>query len=195
MYPVYFESIRVEDGKVFHLEYHQKRVDKSSIVQLHEVIDTMVLPPDGVYKLRISYTPTTILCMDIQPYIPKQIDTLKVVYNDDIEYSLKREDRRELGKLHRLREDCDDVLIIKHGMVTDTSFCNILFSDGARWITPSTPLLEGTCRARLIQEGKVGVVDIALADLSKYKYYMLINAMLDFDLNRRKMMSSIRLSL
>lgn len=193
MCPVYFESIRVADGKVFHLDYHQRRVERISAVQLQEAVDRVSLPQKGLYKLRISYTPTAILRTDIQAYTPKDIDSLKGVYDDHIDYSLKSEDRSALNRLHRLRESCDDVLIIKNGRVTDTSYCNILFSDGAKWITSDTPLLEGTCRARLIEEEKVGVEEIRVTDLHAFKYYMLVNAMLDFDEQRRKQMGSLYL--
>lgn len=193
MCPVYFESIRVADGKVFHLNYHQRRVERISAVQLQEAVDRVSLPQKGLYKLRISYTPTAILRTDIQAYTPKDIDSLKGVYDDHIDYSLKSEDRSALNRLHRLRESCDDVLIIKNGRITDTSYCNILFSDGAKWITSDTPLLEGTCRARLIEEGKIGVEEIRVTDLHAFKYYMLVNAMLDFDEQRRKQMSSLYL--
>lgn len=191
MSQVYFESIRVADGKAFNLEYHQRRVDKSSDIKLHDVVKTLSLPQDGVYKLRISYTSDLVLRTDISKYLPKKIDTLKAVRDEHIDYSLKSEDRSALNRLHGLKGSCDDVLIIKNGMVTDTSFCNILFSDGSKWVTPSTPLLEGTCRARLISEGKIFVEDISITDLQKYKYYMLVNAMLDFDLQRTKMTSCI----
>lgn len=191
MCPVYFESIRVADGKVFHLDYHQRRVGRVSVVQLHEAIDRVSLPQQGVYKLRISYTPTEILRTVVTFYTPKNIETLKVVKDDDIDYSFKWEERSVLNKLYELRGDCDDILIVKHGMVTDTSFCNILFSDGLDWVTPGTPLLAGTCRARLVQEGKVRVEDIRLTELPKYKYYMLINAMLDFDLRRQKTINGV----
>lgn len=193
MCPVYFESIRVADGKVFHLDYHQRRVERISAVQLQEAVDRVSLPQKGLYKLRISYTPTAILRTDIQAYTPKDIDSLKGVYDDHIDYSLKSEDRSALNRLHRLRESCDDVLIIKNGRITDTSYCNILFSDGAKWITSDTPLLEGTCRARLIEEEKVGVEEIRVTDLHAFKYYMLVNAMLDFDEQRRKQMGSLYL--
>lgn len=193
MCPVYFESIRVIDGQVYHLEYHQRRVNQSSTVQLQDVLRTISLPQEGIYKLKISYTPTTILHTDISRYIPKRIETLKIVEDNRIDYSLKREDRSVLNQLHDMRQECDDVLIVKNGMITDTSFCNILLNNGVNWVTPSTPLLEGTCRARLIQEKKICVEDISLTDLSKFKHFMLINALLDFDLQRQQFISNIRL--
>lgn len=191
MCQVYFESIRVVDGNVLNLDFHQRRVDKTSAIKLADIISTMSLPQDGVHKLRISYTHAAVLHTEISKYVPKRIDTLKVVHDDSIDYSLKSEDRSALNRLYELRDGHDDVLIIKNGMVTDTSFCNILFSDGAKWVTPGTPLLEGTCRARLVQEGKVCVEDISVERLFKYKYYMLVNAMLDFDLQRKKTVDSI----
>ncbi|MCK9156611.1 MAG: aminotransferase class IV [Paludibacteraceae bacterium] len=191
MCQAYFESIKVENGVPLHLEYHQRRVDRCSAVNLVQTTDTIPLPNNGIYKLRISYTPIAVVKVSIEEYSPKTIDTLKIIDGGNVDYSLKYDDRSVLNKLHNQRDLCDDVLIIKDGKITDTSFCNIVFSDGFKWVTPKRPLLEGTCRARLICEGKISEEDITVDDLDRYKYYMLINAMLDFNLNRQKCIDHI----
>jgi len=191
MCQAYFESIKVENGVPLHLEYHQRRVDRCSAVNLVQTTDTIPLPNNGIYKLRISYTPIAVVKVSIEEYSPKTIDTLKIVDGGNVDYSLKYEDRSVLNELHNQRDLCDDVLIIKDGKITDTSFCNTVFSDGFKWVTPKRPLLEGTCRARLICEGKISEEDITVDDLDRYKYYMLINAMLDFNLNRKKSIDHI----
>lgn len=93
------------------------------------------------------------------------------------------------------KNDADDILIVRHGLITDTSFSNILLLDGMQWVTPAEPLLAGTCRARLLQQQRIIAKTIHLEDLSKYSHFMLINAMRDFDLTRAVSVStqSIRL--
>lgn len=82
------------------------------------------------------------------------------------------------------KSECDDILIIKNGVVSDTSFANIIFFDGQRWVTPKIPLLEGTCRARLIANNTIISQEITLNDLKLFSKFMIINAMLDFDTQR-----------
>ena len=42
---------------------------------------------------------------------------------------------------------------MKQGLLTDTSIANIALSDGTHWYTPAHPLLKGTKRAALLEEG------------------------------------------
>ena len=72
-------------------------------------------------------------------------------------------------------------MIVKNGMVTDSSICNIVFFDGHKWITPESPLLKGTTRERLIKSGRIKQHNIRVSEISNYQYFKLINAMRDFD--------------
>ncbi|WP_309546477.1 aminotransferase class IV [Hoylesella marshii] len=74
---------------------------------------------------------------------------------------------------------CDDVLIVRNGLLTDTSYTNIALYDGYQWFTPATPLLEGTMRASLLDSGMLIEKDILLSDLPHYQYIALFNAMID----------------
>jgi len=80
------------------------------------------------------------------------------------------------------KEQCDDILIIKKGLVSDTSIANIAFYDGKLWFTPKAALLKGTCRTRLLLEGKIIEKEIRVEDIKKYKKIALMNAMIDFDI-------------
>ena len=57
--------------------------------------------------------------------------------------------------------DCDDILIIRNGLITDMSYANVAFFDGTQWLTPRIPLLAGTCRERLLETGPIREADIA----------------------------------
>jgi 4-amino-4-deoxychorismate lyase len=48
-------------------------------------------------------------------------------------------------------------------------------------VTPSTPLLPGTARARLLQEGAIVQDEIKVRDLGRFTKVAIINAMVDLD--------------
>ena len=93
-------------------------------------------------------------------------------------YSYKFLDREALNRLKK-EAPTDEVIFIKEGMVTDSSYANLVFSDGVKWYTPTTFLLNGTCRQRLLKEGKIEERPIFQEDITSFRYIGLINAMLD----------------
>lgn len=120
----------------------------------------------------------------ITPYTIRKIQTFKLVHNNDIDYSKKFADRSVLDSLVQQKGDCDEILIVQNGLITDTSFSNIIFKKENVWVTPKTPLLKGTCRARLLEKGIIEPADIEISHLKQFSHFMLINAMLDFDETR-----------
>lgn len=62
--------------------------------------------------------------------------------------------------------------------------CQSPFFDGDKWITTENPLLEGTCRARLLDQDLISIQKISVNQLQSFSKMMLINAMLDFDEKR-----------
>lgn len=177
-----FETIRVENGKAVSLRWHQQRVEQITSVELAPYIERLSLPSDGVYKLRIDYdTASGIIGSTLQKYEERRVKTLKAIRCDTISYPFKYADRQVLDGLRARRGCCDDVLIIKNAHVTDVTYANILFSAGGRWFTPSTPLLKGTCREKLLDEGVVTERLITEEEICCYDNAMLINAMLPFD--------------
>ena len=93
-------------------------------------------------------------------YVKHRVGSLKLVSADSLDYHMKFFDRASLEALFALRGECDEIIIVKGGLITDTSISNLVFYDGSRWYTPAHPLLEGTCRARLIAGGKIIPLDI-----------------------------------
>ena len=181
------ETIRISDGTPQNLFLHEERMNLSrrklfgsvSCICLAEHIH---VPEDcltGVYRCRVIYD-ESVVSVEFIPYQPAAVRTLKVVSADEIEYSLKYLDRTCLTGLID-REVADDVLIIKNGFVTDTSYSNIVFTDGRQWITPDTPLLCGTMREKLLLEGTIREEGITVDDLGRFTDFRLINAMLGFD--------------
>ncbi|MDF1878747.1 aminotransferase class IV [Sulfurimonas sp. SAG-AH-194-C20] len=178
----FFETIKILDGVVLHLEYHQERLnaalDSSDRYVLHAIVKPL---KKGLYKCRIAYDIEDIK-IEYLKYTKRKVESLKLVYCDTIIYDKKYSNRDALNALFAKREMCDDILIIKKGLVTDTSIANIAFFDGVTWFTPKTPLLKGTCRARLLDKGQIVEKDIKVKDIKRYKKIALINAMIDFDI-------------
>ena len=184
------ESIKVENRKLWNLEFHSRRLNKSrkdlfnkaDEIQLDNILRIPSHLGDGIYKCRVLYA-ENIKKIEWSEYIPREIKFLKVVRCEKIDYSYKYSDRELFNILLRendCRENCD-MLIIKNGRVTDTSYGNVALFDGKEWHTTSFPLLKGTKREELLQKGLLLEKDILLDNILQYKAIKPINAMLDFE--------------
>ena len=101
---------------------------------------------------------------------------------DDISYQYKFEERSQFTEALLQRNECDEILIVKHERITDTSFSNVAFFRENLWVTPAEPLLKGTMRASLLERGMIVEEDIRVSDLPHFSQVMLINALRDFNL-------------
>ena len=177
------ETIRVEDGKVHNLSYHQQRCNQSRQTLFGskdtlELSSKIEVPKKGLYRCRIVYG-EKLNSIEYIPYTQKEINSLEIV-SSDIEYDHKYANREALDALLIADPDANDVIIEQKGYFTDTTIANIAFYDGEQWITPKKPLLQGTMRAKLIDEGWLKTEDIRREDLSKYTHVALMNAMIGF---------------
>ncbi|MEX0275636.1 MAG: aminotransferase class IV [Flavobacteriaceae bacterium] len=187
MYPL-FESVCIENGIIGNAPYHELRFVASYTqyygkMPPYSLLGGITIPTafqTGMVKGRISYGKQSKEAVFIK-YQKNPPNTLKVVQDDTLDYSLKYSDRRQLDHLRGLHKGFDDVLIVKNGFVTDTSYANIVFFDGCQWHTPSTYLLNGTCRRRLLVEKAIRETEIRPSDLQNYQGFQIINAMLGFD--------------
>lgn len=148
---------------------------QATVGRLAEQITLPTYTYQGVYKCRIIYQ-QAIEHVEFIPYLRKPARSLQRVYCDTILYDYKYEDRRLLNQLFAQRGHSDDILIIKNGLVTDTSYANILFYDGQRWVTPDRPLLRGTQRQYLLDQHMVTEQPIKETSLYRFQQYKIINA-------------------
>ncbi len=181
--PLLLETIKIEEGEVSNLSYHQVRCDESRKALFFSTdrldLSTLIQPPKkGLYRCRILYD-EKIHSIEYIPYIPKEIQTL-VIVSSDIEYNYKYANREALNSLLQAHTDADDILIEKHGYLTDTSIANIAFYDGGQWYTPEEPLLKGTIRAQLLDKGFLHTRKIKKEDIKNYTQVALMNAMIGF---------------
>ncbi len=178
------ETIRIEEGKAQNLPYHQARFDRSRKALFNTTSPLTLLkhidpPQNGLYRCRILYT-DTIESVEYLLYTPKTINTLKVVTDNTLEYCYKYADRTLLNTLLSAHPNADEIIIEQNGLLTDTTIANIAFYNGSTWLTPATPLLEGTMRAHLLDKGMLQTADIRKSDLHRYTHVALMNAMLGF---------------
>ena len=182
----FIESIAVVDGIPQNLAYHQARVEHALHIWGG---DTLHLPlkqcmeslphMDGKCKARIIYNDRgELITSQIAPYKMRKISSLQLVIDNDIDYSFKWTDRSSLANLVARKGEADEIIIVRNGLLTDTSYSNIALFDGTRWYTPSQPLLRGTMRQYLLDEDRLSEADIPAEELSRYTHISLINAMM-----------------
>ncbi len=182
------ESIKLKDGKLFNLGYHQNRMNgalaelfpEARAIELAKIISIPENCLQGIFKVRVLYGPS-IEAIEIEPYQFSAIQSLKVVHHESIDYHLKYTDRQILKQLFAQRGDADDIIIIKNGLVTDAFAANLIFFDGQKWITPNAPLLKGTQRQVLLEQGIISELEIKESDIPFFQKVGLINAMVSFD--------------
>lgn len=182
------ETIKVHDNKVYNLFYHQQRIRESCLeifgqekspinfIEIRKAIEN--LKPD-LYKLRIVYDAVSFE-FNFHPYVVKTIRNLKLVHINNYEYAFKYENRDVLNSLYNKRQDCDDILILKNGYVTDTFYTNVAFQKEGLWITPESPLLSGTKRQMLLDTEKLFTKQITKDEIHSFSTCRLFNAMIDF---------------
>lgn len=180
------ETICIADGAVQNIELHNARFNRtrSELFGENHVINLAnYIRPTEMYvriKCRVIYN-KDIVEIKYEEYIRRDIRTLKLIDANDIDYSYKYHDRSCFDKLLELKSECDDILIVKNGLITDTSFSNVALKKGEEWHTPAKPLLAGVQRQKLINQGKIIPKDIAPSDLPNYSHIRLINAMIDME--------------
>jgi 4-amino-4-deoxychorismate lyase len=182
------ETIRIENGIPSLLSFHQERMDRArkdlfgleDSCNLTDHFSDFSLPQSGIWKCRVTYS-KGIEKTEFEAYLKKSIKSLQVVEVDDFNYDYKHANRDGINQLFNLRNQADDILIIKNQLLTDTSYCNIALWNGINWITPLNPLLKGVRRESLIRSGQIQTGEILLNDLKYLHSLKLFNAMISFE--------------
>jgi len=182
----FLESIAIVEGQIQRLSWHQLRMDrtlnayhKGATLDLNAAINEAASGYTGKVKCRVLYD-ERIDEVQFSPYVAREISTLRLVRNDTIDYAFKFADRTNIIRLMEQRANCDDILIVRKGLITDSSIANIVFRRGEQWFTPRQPLLKGTMREHLLDKRMLTEADIRPDDVKNYNGYKLINAMVAF---------------
>ena len=183
------ESIKVLNNRLYNLSYHHRRVQRS-VEELYKKKDhcitfnelqkeALTLDNKVLYKLRVEYNEKEFR-YEFLPYKRREIKTLKVIEDADLNYRLKYNNRDKLLEHFSNRGNCDDILLTINGCVTDTYYCNVAFKKNGQWFTPDMPLLLGTKRQKLINEGLISPKEIFVEDIPEFDKICLFNAMIEF---------------
>ena len=179
----FVETIKIKEGEAQAIAYHQERLERTlrhffpSLCNATSMpsLDKLVAPTANMdfYKARVVYGEQGVKDITYAAYAMREIRSLQVVENDAITYNYKSTDRSSLNALVAQKGDCDEIIIVKHGLLTDTSFTNLAICDGKH-------LLLGTKRAALLDKGVIQEADITLNDLRNAVKVSLFNAMIEF---------------
>ncbi len=181
----FVETIRIDGGRAMNLPLHEARMNATRMhfaphvapIGLQKWLDGAPISEERI-KARVVYDVDGVRETTFETYKRRNIERLRLVEDNAINYTFKSTDRSELNRLQALRDGCDEVLIMKRGLITDTSFTNVAFFDGQRWLTPAQPLLRGTMRQWLLQRGEIAEAQLTPASLASFQRIMLFNAMI-----------------
>lgn len=160
---------------------------KGAIPYLNSAADAV----DTYERCRFIYDATGVQYIEIVRTPRRIIRSLQLVNADDFDYSHKFADRSRFALLSK-NIKTDDILIVKKGFLTDTTYANIVFKDKTgHWFTPSTPLLAGTKRAKLLAENRIEAVELRPKDISNFVEARLINATTDLENSSKILIDNI----
>lgn len=131
----FIETIKVLNGRFYNLEAHERRARGTTEAVFGKFLaweaGKMIAPVEmcsGLVKCRVLYD-WKVREVCFLPYVMRQIRSLRLVNGDGVDYRYKSTDRSVFTRLLELRGECDDVLIVRDGWITDTSFTNVVFED------------------------------------------------------------------
>ena len=183
----FIESIKIENGQAFLLNLHQQRIYQTfanfhhkCIINLHALLSSLQPPQKGLYKWRIIYNLNGDFEYQFVPYSFTEIKDFELVENNEIDYSFKYLDRTHLDTMKK-QASTQEIVIVKKGFITDTTFSNLIFLKNGIWHTPKTFLLNGVQRLNLIHLGIIQETEINLENLKEFSQFQIINAMNDFN--------------
>ncbi len=185
----FFESIKLKDGQLQLLPYHEKRMQATRAffynineeLNLSKIIEVPENLRQGLFKCRVSYD-KAIREVGFYPYeLKSKTKILLLEIGNNFDYTFKFEDRVFFQDALKQNPDVDDVLFLANGFLTDCTYSNIVLFDGPRWVTPKTRLLTGVKRQYYLDNEVIVEESVKLEDLHKYKKIAFINAMRDFE--------------
>jgi 4-amino-4-deoxychorismate lyase len=129
---LFIETIRIDHGKACNLSRHNRRLNdtrahfwpESTPLQLRDHLSSLGCEA-GIVKARVVYGEKGIEDVSYSPYTMRHVHSLALIQADHIDYTYKSAGREPLNRLFALRDACDDILIVKQGLLTDTSIANI----------------------------------------------------------------------
>ncbi len=179
---LFFETLLLKDGSIRNLSYHNDRLNRTitdnfktkSSIDLSDYID--LDKENSRVKVIYSKKIDSIKYFKIKE---RNFKSFKLI-ESDLEYRYKYLDRSKIDLLFSNRGNCDDIIITSNGYIKDSSIANIAIFNGKDWISPKTPLLNGTMRGYLLKNKLLLEKDVKIEELKVAKKIALMNAVIGF---------------
>jgi 4-amino-4-deoxychorismate lyase len=185
---LFIETICYENGRFQQLELHNERLNLTRNhffgLQPNLQLELFLSIPEYLKNKTVKCTVTyrsDIIGIEYNLYKIRPVNSLQMVIGNEIDYAFKYSDRTKLNALYLLRNQCDDILIIKNGLITDTSYANIILRQDYKWYSPKNPLLKGTKLSNYLLEKRVTPALLRPEDLSSFSEARIINAMISIE--------------
>ncbi len=179
----FFETVKIQKGEIQNLSFHNRRVNHT--IKQNFKIGTKIDLQEHVQQEDFSLERCKIIydkeikTIQFFPLTPRKFQSFKVL-ETNITYNFKNVDREDIELLMSQKGSCDDIIMIKEGLVTDTSIANIAIYDGLKWITPKQPLLQGTYRESLLKKQLLLEKDVKMKDIKNAVRFAIMNALVGF---------------
>jgi len=178
----YFETIKIDNFKVFNLDYHEQRFNntRAKLYNLKPIqLKSLINPPSNqLLRCKLIYN-KDIINISYYPYKPRDIKSFKFIQSD-IKYQYKELNRDKIDILYNQKNQNDEIIIVDNNLIKDTSIANIALLIDGIWYTPSNPLHFGTTRERYLREKKIVPAMLSIDDFKNASSIALMNAMIDF---------------
>ena len=172
------------------IDLHQQRLERTfnffkekKTLYIEDIINNFIEKQDisinDTYKLRFLYNLDANHSIQITPYQTPKIEQFSLIEDNDIEYSFKSTDRKIFDRLKYRASG--EIIIVKNGFVTDTSFSNVILLKDNVWYTPKTYLLNGVQRQYLIASNQIQEAEIKASDINLYSHMKITNALNPID--------------
>jgi len=175
-----FETIQIKDFKPLHVSFHNERfwLTCKEYLQVDCKIDlsSLINPPTANCRCKIAYDGVD-FGVEYAPIPQNRKFERFCIVQAPRDYPYKFTNREWLDAL---REGYDDAILVRDGLLLDSTIANIALKIDGKWFTPQVPLLPGTTRARLIKEGKLTPVPLHVKDLAKAQKVAIMNVLIGF---------------
>ena len=181
----FIESIRVFNGRAENLKKHQQRIDNTlafhfdgrGSILLQEIIRHNPPPETGLFKLRIVYADAIEKVEYLSYRIPHFRKFQCFSLPEDFEYRFKSANRKIFDEFSQQAQPDILPVLIQRGLVTDSTFSNLIFKRKDEWFTPAAPLLHGVQLQKIMETHRVQSIEIRKNELKTFDAIYPVNAL------------------
>ncbi len=184
----FIETICYKNGVFERIELHNDRLNRT---RNHFFDNQLAIDLSDHLSVPLDLTHSTVKCtitygekiqhISYSSYQIRAVHSLKMIENNSIDYTFKSSNRELLEAMFLLKGDCDDILIVKNGYLTDSSYANLILLRENRWYSMQNPLLLGTRLQSYLIEKLVTPTLVTPNDLHLFSEARIINAMISID--------------